>query len=665
MLMLTPRLVLALLVLAGFAYAHGSGPILVPPPEKPPESDPDTPDTRPPSAPNSGVPKSPGGRTPDEKDDKPGHAPAPPEPPKPEPPPPRHEPGGPGGPTTPPEPPAPPTDDGKPTPGRTGKPNARKPVRDRRASGWDQTWRIWWELNRESIVGFRHVLKGKGAVTPGVGGKAGATLATRRADIRGGLLRIAQGDEDRLLRASALIALGRLGDEESAKLFLALLRDGRQAADVHEAASLGLGMLGPVKDPVLRKAVREHLQYYVDNRGKLGLRAHSFVLVATGLRAHDDRQLVLTLANRAVKGARSGDEAVSLAFAFGLAGDPMLVPELLHAVERSRLGNKRIGDVGRSHALAALGRMGDPASAGLCLKVLRARSSREGARRGAVLALARMLRTGSIDGAVADRVSRQLVKTFEKDKDPLVRGFAAVAVGGAEQPRGIHEFQRAIDHGGHAGVKGFAALALGLAARRLEEPQARRVRAFLVEELSKTREVSQSSALSIAVGLSGASKALDVLLERVQDERRGAVVRGAAAQAVGLIGRDTPEAGKVLADALQNGPRQMLGDVALAMGMLGRRGTAADLVAMLAKAKSTMHQGRIMLALGHLGSVTAIDPLLKALEDPNGRTAAREFAAVALGLLGSREGRDPLFDIDADVNYYALTPATKELVRLY
>ncbi|MHC4957599.1 MAG: HEAT repeat domain-containing protein [Planctomycetota bacterium] len=664
MLMLSPRLAIVLLLAAGFAYAHGSGPILVPPPEKPPEADPETPDNPPPAVPNSGVPRDPGGRTPDDKEGKPEHAPAPPEPPKPGPPPPQHDPN-PGGPMTPPEPPPPPTDDDKPTPGRTGKPSTRAPVRDRRASGWDQTWRIWWELNRENLVGFRHVLKGKGTVTPDAGGKARATIAARREDIRGALLRIAQGNEDRLLRASALLALGRMGDQESSKLFLALLRDSKQAADVHEAAALALGMLGPIEDPVMRKSVREHLQYFTDNRGLLGLRAHSFVLFAAGMRARDDRQLVLTLANRAVKGARSGDEAVSLAFAFGLAGDPMLAPELLNAVERSRLGNKRIGDVGRSHALAALGRMGDPASADTCLKVLRARSSREGARRGAVLALARMLRTGSIDGAVADRVTRQLMKVFGKDKDPLVRGFAAVAVGGAVQPRGIHEFQRAIDHGGHAGIKGFAALAMGLAARRLDEAQARRVRAFLAEEFAKTREVSQSSALSIALGLSGATESLESLLERVQDKRRGVIVRGAAAQAVGLIGKDTPEAGRVLKAALEDGSRQMLGDVALALGMLGRRGTGQDLVAMLSRTKSTLHQGRIMLALGHLGSAAAVDPLLKALEDKNGRTAAREFAAVALGLLASREGRDPLFDIDADVNYYSLTAATKELVRLY
>jgi hypothetical protein len=43
----------------------------------------------------------------------------------------------------------------------------------------------------------------------------------------------------------------------------------------------------------------------------------------------------------------------------------------------------------------------------------------------------------------------------------------------------------------------------------------------------------------------------------------------------------------------------------------------------------------------------------------------REFAAVALGLLGDAREQDVLFDIDADFNYLATTDTTYELLRLY
>ena len=43
----------------------------------------------------------------------------------------------------------------------------------------------------------------------------------------------------------------------------------------------------------------------------------------------------------------------------------------------------------------------------------------------------------------------------------------------------------------------------------------------------------------------------------------------------------------------------------------------------------------------------------------------REFAAVALGILGDRREEDPLFALDAHFNFYSTTPASNELMRLY
>ena len=645
---LMSRWTLLLLFCAVPVLAHGGAsrsppPRLVPDPAPPPTPPPPTG----PITPNGGT--QPGQRPPPTT---PGDKPPPP-PPAPRPP---HDPGSPdGGPITPPDRPT-----EKPPP--TKRPTTRKPVRSRRTSAEDQSWRTWWELNREHLVGFRNLLRGKAVLTHGAGGDP---LEARRKEISDALLRVAQSREDRLLRASALLALGRLGNERVAPLFLNLLRDRRQPADVHEAAALGLGMLGTLADGEIRSSVREHIGYFMDRRDLLGRRAHLFIVIAAGMRARDDNRLVLRLAKRVVEGARGGEEAVALAFSCGLAGDRLLAPELIQAVQHGKFAGKRLGDVGRSHAVQAVGRLEDATAARLLMSVLRSRSARTDSRRAAVLSLGRMLRRGALGRDLERRAGKALMRAFHSKRDAILRGFAAVAAGGARRPTGIHAFYAAIDHGGNTGVKAFSSLALGLAAQRVNPDQRRRIQAFLSTELSKTREQSLASALSLALGLSGAEESVDMLLDRVESKRTGVAARGAAAQAVGLIGKDTPRAARVLNVLLAEGPPQLLGDAALALGMLGRRSTAITLARKLNTTKSTMHQGRIMLALGHLGSSTAVDPLIEILADRHERTAVREFAAVALGLLGNARKEDLLFGIDADFNYFALTSATHELLRLY
>ena len=92
---------------------------------------------------------------------------------------------------------------------------------------------------------------------------------------------------------------------------------------------------------------------------------------------------------------------------------------------------------------------------------------------------------------------------------------------------------------------------------------------------------------------------------------------------------------------------------------------AKDLVALLPKAGSSQTQGRIILALSYLNHSAAVEPLLGMLGDPQQATLSREFAAVALGLLGDRRDEDVLFRLDAHFNFFSGTRASRELVRLY
>ena len=298
--------------------------------------------------------------------------------------------------------------------------------------------------------------------------------------------------------------------------------------------------------------------------------------------------------------------------------------------------------------------------------MLTSRSTDIHTRRSCAQALGRLLRDTDLDKESRKQAERALLRTLAKGRDPIQRGFAAVALGGAKVPLGSRELMDAIDRGGNAEIKPFCALALGLSARTLGKDRGKRIASFLLTELRKAKQFDLSSALSIAVGLAGAENATDELLARVTKRKRNALVRGAAAQGLGLLGSNDPDVHKILEEiAVKEKNPGLLEDVVLALGLMGRRGVSAKLVAMLARTKSTRLQGRIILALGHLDSKTSIAPLLEMLKNSHERTLVREFAAVALGIMGDRRDTDLLFSLDAYFNFYATTISTNELVRLY
>jgi HEAT repeat protein len=634
-----PRAVVAALVALCFALkAWGHGSQLTPPPEESPPPPPPPPPRPPPPPPEPGTPPPPPSPS--------SPRPAPTEPTGPEAPPER-------GPRTAPE-----------SSGSTEDPATRRASARRRAGADDETsWRIWWEFNREHLLGLRARLRRSGTITGERSEDGYDPLGERRQETLEALRRIALHGGEPTLRAAALIAIGRMGGDDDARLCLKVLAEKRAPSDTLEGAALALGLLPAVEDPVTAGAVRAWFEYVFEHPGALPHRARGFAVVAAGLRSRGDKTLLTRLvAACAAPNLRSG-EAATLLLACGLARDPMLQPELLRAARRGMLGRDALADGPRAHAAHALAFAGDAAAAEALVELLRSRRSGVHTRRSAALALGKVLRESPPDDARG--ATAALLASFRDSPDPLLRGFCALALGGARRPAAVPELMEAIDHGGSAALKPYAALALGLAARSLSDGEARRVRSFLAEELGKSNELERSAALTLALGLSGAREAARALLDRLADAREPAGTRGAAAQALGLLGDASPPIVAALERALKDDAPEVVQDAALAMGLLGRRDVAAALAASLRRTDSTAVQGRIILALGYLGNAAAVDPLLDTLRNEAEKDVVREFAATALGILGDRRERDLLFEIDAWFNYYATSIATHELIRLY
>ncbi|MHC4340570.1 MAG: hypothetical protein ACYSX0_10205, partial [Planctomycetota bacterium] len=434
-------------------------------------------------------------------------------------------------------------------------------------------WRLWWEYNRQHIVNLRALLRRPGSITGTAPRQRPDPLGELRDEVLASLRKVARKEHDRTLRASALLALGRMGTPEDALYFVELLYDAGQPRDVHEGAAVALGILPPLPEGAEQNAVEAFLERNIRERRALPTRARGLAILSAGLRARSQTGLMMALLLRTTAGPRSLDEAANLAFACGLTESPMVVPELLHAVGEGELGGKKLDDLARAHAAQALARTADPNAARLLCSLLRSRKAGLNSRRSAALALGRLLREAELSDEDVRRADQALSRVFDKERDLILRGFAALALGGGRRPLEMGNLMRAIDHGGNAAIKPYCALALGLGARNLGRSRNRKVRVFLRGELNKTRDVELASSLSIALGLAGATEASEDLLERVQLKGLSIPVRGAAAEGIGLMEAKSPEVAEALEEmALKEAHTDLLPDIVLALGLMGRRG---------------------------------------------------------------------------------------------
>jgi HEAT repeat protein len=624
---------LSLLVLAGVAWSHGGGHRR--PPGMPP--------------PNGGVP--PGLRPP------PGTPPTTPPgtPPPPTPP----------TPTTPPQGPIP-----APTPPPSQPSPQQRPStnpRTGRAANDTATWRIWWEYNREYLLGLRHMVRkaGAGTITGRPVDANPDPMAGRRAEVRDALRALVDSPQTHeKLKSASFIALGRLGTTDDVERFLKAI-GGSEHEDTRAAAVLGIGLLPPVEDAALRDKIRRGLETQMATGGKGSRRVWEFAYVAAGLRARYDRRLLMTLARDSASRVWDSLQGAALVYSCGVTKDTTLLAEVMLAARKGTLGGHALHDLGRSHAVTALGLLRAPMACDLLARLLRSRRAGIQTRRSAALSLGRLLREAELSEDQVKTARQVLMQVLEKGKDAALRGYAAIALAGAREPAAIQDLMQVVDRGGNQEVKTYAALALGLAARRVDEKQAKKIRRFLIEELGKTKAIEMSSSLTIAAGLAGATEAAELLRHRVAKASLPATVRGAAAEALGLLGQRDKETGEALLEALRHGPPDLVEGATLGLGLLGRRDVAPELVKRLEGASSGILQGSLTVALGHLGQNSAVDPLLKTLRDEKQKRVVRDLAAVALGLLGDPREQDLLFELDAYFNYFATTTLTYELLTIF
>ncbi|MHC4408680.1 MAG: HEAT repeat domain-containing protein, partial [Planctomycetota bacterium] len=521
---------------------------------------------------------------------------------------------------------------------------------------------LWWELNREHLLGLRRTIKSREVVSGGSSEAAARQREMYRSKVRVALRQVADRAGRASVRAAALRALGRAGDQGDAARFLRVLQKRQQPTELYEGAAIGLGCLAPFDDAELKEQFHLFFENLLADRVWLSSRSRRLAILALSLRGRGDSLLAMKLAERCAKVQGNDSDSSTLLYACGLTRDPRLQWIVIEGVKSGKIRGKKLGDIARGRAALGVAMSRDPAGVRLLARVLLSRSAKVHTRRSAALGLGLLMRSDRLTDDQRKHGGDALLRALANDRDPLVQGYSAVGIGTAREPFGIAALRKAVGDADRV-VRPYAALALGLAAKRT--PDAARVRKFLVGEFGRTKGIELPAALSIAIGVSGAKQGRDDLLDCLKQTRLKVSVRAPAIQALGLLRMPSNEIEKALAAALDEDSATVVEDTSLAIGFLGKRSSARLLVEKLIETKSESVQTHMVAALSHLGSTAAIDSLIEVLQAKHRKHTMRESAAEALGILVDDREPDPLFEIDAYTNPFGLTTAARALVLVY
>jgi len=550
---------------------------------------------------------------------------------------------------------------GPPTPGAPQQRPDTRAGRTAHRGCVSASWRHWWENSRTDVLPLRALMRKESVITgvrpPAPRDPLGASREDVRAALRAAALSRTAAPE---LRAQALHALGRTGAAGDVDAILSILNDPREVGEIRESAALALALLPPIEEPALRERVRRDLAACINDRSA-PQHLREYGAIAAGLRARDDEAIGLALAARCKGSLNAWDEGAAIALALGLSEDTLLLPELLEAAVNGQLCGIELHDVGRSHAILALGRTRTATAVPPLVRILQSRKVGIESRRSAVLALGRLLREGHVDANGAKDAARELARALESGRDALMRGYAAVALGGANPPLEVKLLEEACTRGDPV-VRAHAALGLGLAARSLGDADAKPIRRLLATELAGTRELELASAQVTALGLARASEAVPDLLARLENKGAAEAARIAAAEALGLVGVASAPVVQALREALLEPEVHLVRAAAESLAMLGDAASAVQVLRLLGETENTHLHSHLAGAVGLAGNSAATGHLLGLLGNEGTSTSARADAAMALGLLGDLRERDGLYAFRAWFNTEATTFVTREII---
>lgn len=578
------------------------------------------------------------------------------------------------------------------------------------------SWQFWWDLHQPDLLPPRPASLSRAVITPE--GTAPAPDRDRwEADrdrlveerILPFLLEVLDPNkrQDDDVRASAALALGKLARDASAiPVLLAWVQDERAPDLVRESAALALGLLrrtDPSRqltanelDPLRAKLLMLWDRQVDGRRVVVPARTRQFAMFAIGLLGdqpwHQDPQskngrLLSTLVWQRYTRGRYKDSSyrIALLSALGLqpsVGIPDAVRREVEALARGeKVGGRRARAPERAHGLTTAVRLGDRTATSLLIRRLSAARDEKNPpalRLAAVLALGD--RVDRIHATERLLVARILERAMQGEQELLVMGLANLALGrlvGADLADGstrVLDGTKAASLLGERAskgpwyLKGFGTLGLALAVRQVPDDCAVGVKlrsdalvTFRRTLQTRTLESDLRGAAAAALGLLRAPGAVPDLCAVVANPTADGELRAHAALALGQIGVASDEVVAALeAAATEEGPEGLRARAALGLSLLGRSDSVKALVAQLRGGRRTSHLAGVTLALGHLGHLDAVEPLLEVAAEAERPELVRAMAIVALGVLADPEERPSLLRLSRGTAYPVRTRALEE-----
>lgn len=601
------------------------------------------------------------------------------------------------------------TPSGGPTTKGSGRASKRKtPI----TPTTEMSWQLWWNLEKERWLPARRFASA--TVTPAGSGRGAAGWAAERSHLATtraipALLALLDPEtrhpED--VVASAALALGKIATEPAhVEVLFRVVLDPTRPDLARESAALALGHLRR-DDPAMRletrvlESVRGRLLQVFDahvegKKLKTPVRTRAFAMYAIGLLgdqpfqddplSRDGRLITKLIWERLA--VPYGDRELHVAALTALGLQPRAgVPEgVIDGLKAIVTGSKALGHgwdvLKRAHAATAVARLGGPSGHALMLRLMADKRRSLPIRLSAVLALAD--RAPHLSSAERGAALRMAKRVFDLEQELLAVGLANVALGrllAAQLASGSTRALRAEDlesvlltrlKTAPWYLRGFAALALGLAARACD-PSVEAMRTFRTKvrtALTRLARVAATQpdvqgACAVALGLMRAKEAAPVLVAMVRDATRADDVRGHAALALAQIGGGGG-AVEALADLVKDpkAPAVARSQAAHALALLGETRIASTLVDALAEASTTRRLAALATALGRLGNLRAVESLLVTANDTGQRDLVRAMALVALGRLLDPAPRPSLLRITGGACYPARTRALQEVFTI-
>ena len=290
----------------------------------------------------------------------------------------------------------------------------------------------------------------------------------------------------------------------------------------------------------------------------------------------------------------------------------------------------------------------------------------------------------ALDDALRQECLDALIRCESRQRDALSKGLWRIALGqmvAADLAAGEHRTMignsaarrlLADISGGAVDTRAFSSIGLALVLREAKSSHKEVVRfrrdalATLERLMRKGKgDGATQQAYATLAGLSGFQRVADVLRTTLEDRNADPGFRAQSALSLAMLGVGDPGAVRALTAALWDRRSETLrSEAALALSLLKDASFSTPLVREMKKARTERVIAQIALALGRLGEVRSVSPMLAVAEDTEAMDLTRALAVASVGILLDPERRPSLFRLSHGAIYAAPTESLLELFSI-